>query len=314
MKFWFDKNHMIKKDSMIGILIISLFLLAIIVNQNPKPTKTDTTPTQTSLFPKDGIAILDLYGPIAFPQYSNGYMPMAANLTLEQLEQIRQDSYVKGLLIRINSPGGTVAASQEIYNSIKRIKKELNIPVVAQIGDVGASGAYYAALGADTIFANPGSLVGSIGVIIGNLSIHKLAEKHGIDYKVYKSGPYKDLLSMWRPSHEDEETLLQHVIDNVYEQFKQAFIESRQLTEKNASKLAQGQIYTGLQALDNQMIDQIGGYQDAITYLGELTKLGKNPHIIKKTNYGWKGIMNLLNNTLNVKHPYQLTNTIPTLY
>ncbi|MAQ64735.1 signal peptide peptidase SppA [bacterium] len=304
---------MIKKDSIIGILIISLFLLAIIVNQQPKPIQKETTPSQASLFPKDGIAILDLYGPIAFPQYSNNYMPMAANLTLEQLENIRQDSHVKGLLIRINSPGGTVAASQEIYNSIKRIKEELKIPVVAQIGDVGASGAYYAALGADTIFANPGSLVGSIGVIIGNLSIHKLAEKHGIDYKVYKSGPYKDLLSMWRPSNEDEDELLQHVIDNVYDQFKKAFIQSRKITNETASKLAQGQIYTGLQALDHQMIDKIGGYHDALSYIGELTNLGKNPHIIKKSNYGWKGIMNLLNSSFQLKLPYQLTN-MPTLY
>tara|TARA_Y100000591_G_scaffold332430_1_gene369707 strand:- start:95 stop:1006 length:912 start_codon:yes stop_codon:yes gene_type:complete len=302
---------MIKKDSVIGVLVISLFLAAIILNQNPKPVETEK-PNQTTLFPKNGIAIIDLYGPIAFPQYSNDYMPMAANLTLEQLDQIRQDTYVKGLLIRINSPGGTVAASQEIYNAIKRIKSELNIPIVAQIGDIGASGAYYAALGADTIFANPGSLVGSIGVIIGNLSIHKLAEKHGVDYKVYKSGPYKDLLSMWRPASDSEDTLLQDVIDNVYDQFKQAFIESRKISHKKATQLAQGQIYTGLQALDHDMIDKIGGYHDALTYIGELTKLGKNPHIIKKSNYGWKGIVNLLNSSIQTKIPFQATQ-IPTL-
>ena len=302
---------MIKKDSVIGVLVISLFLAAIILNQNPKPVETEK-PNQTTLFPKNGIAIIDLYGPIAFPQYSNDYMPMAANLTLEQLDQIRQDTYVKGLLIRINSPGGTVAASQEIYNAIKRIKSELNIPIVAQIGDIGASGAYYAALGADTIFANPGSLVGSIGVIIGNLSIHKLAEKHGVDYKVYKSGPYKDLLSMWRPASDSEDTLLQDVIDNVYDQFKQAFIESRKISREKATQLAQGQIYTGLQALDHDMIDKIGGYHDALTYIGELTNLGKNPHIIKKSNYGWKGIVNLLNSSIQTKIPFQATQ-IPTL-
>ena len=302
---------MIKKDSVIGVLVISLFLATIILNQNPKPVETEK-PNQTTLFPKNGIAIIDLYGPIAFPQYSNDYMPMAANLTLEQLDQIRQDTYVKGLLIRINSPGGTVAASQEIYNAIKRIKSELNIPIVAQIGDIGASGAYYAALGSDTIFANPGSLVGSIGVIIGNLSIHKLAEKHGIDYKVYKSGPYKDLLSMWRPASDSEDTLLQDVIDNVYDQFKQAFIESRKISHEKATQLAQGQIYTGLQALDHDMIDKIGGYHDALTYIGELTNLGKNPHIIKKSNYGWKSIVNLLNSSIQTKIPFQTTQ-IPTL-
>jgi protease-4 len=304
---------MFKKESIFGIAVISLFLMAIILNLKPAPIEKESKSTQTLLFAKDGIAVLDLYGPIAFPQSSNAYMPMAADLTLEQLNDIRQDTHVKGLLIRINSPGGTVAASQEIYNAIKTIKAERNIPIVAQIGDVGASGAYYAALGADTIFANSGSLVGSIGVIIGNISIHKLAEKHGVDYNVYKSGPYKDLLSMWRPAREDEEQLLQHVIDDVYEQFKQAFKDSRKLSENQAKKLAQGQIYTGLQALDHNMIDKIGSYHDALNFVGEQANLGKNPHVIKKSHQGLKGFMSLLNSSFQIKLPYQLTN-MPTLY
>ena len=117
----------------------------------------------------------------------------------------------------------------------------------------------------------------------------------------------KDLLSMWRPASDSEDTLLQDVIDNVYDQFKQAFIESRKISREKATQLAQGQIYTGLQALDHDMIDKIGGYHDALTYIGELTNLGKNPHIIKKSNYGWKGIVNLLN--IQIKNRLEILET-----
>jgi len=250
---------------------------------------------------------LDLYGPISFPQYSSSIFPVGANLTLSQLRSIKENSNVKGLLIRINSPGGTVGASQEIYESIKSIKQEMNIPVVAQIGDVGASGAYYAALGADTIFANPGSLVGSIGVIIGNISIYKLAEKHGVEFDAYKSGPYKDILSMWRPSTKEEEKLLQSVVDDVFSQFQKAFVESRKITQAEADRLAQGQIYSGLQALENNLIDKIGGYNDALQYIGELTGLGKNPTIISTYTNNWRDMVSILNNTFNMtlRNPIQ---------
>lgn len=287
------------KESLIGIFIVGLFLVAIFMNVDSKEPYNESQLSSQSIFPKKSIAVVELYGPIAFPQYSTTLMPTGANIILEQLYKIKEDKDIKGLVIRINSPGGTVAASQEIYAAIRAAKQALNIPVVAQIGDVGASGAYYAALGADTIFANSGSLVGSIGVIIGNLSIDDFAKKHGIDYNVYKSGQYKDILSMWRQPTESEQELLQDVIDNVFEQFKQAFIESRKISEEQASFLAQGQIFTGVQALDHQMVDRIGGYQDALTYIGELTGLGPNPHITYKVSYGWMDMFNIINNSFN---------------
>ena len=284
-----------KKESLIGTLIIVVFIFSALLTQSPSKQTQDHSPSP-SLFAKNGIAIIDINGPISFPAYSSTVFPAGADLILSQLTEIKKDSHVKGLLVRINSPGGTVGASQEIYNAIKTIKTERNIPVIAQIGDVGASGGYYAALGCDTIFANPGSLVGSIGVILGNISIEDLSEKYGIDYEVYKSGPYKDLLSMWRNTNADEADLLQTLVNNVHEQFKNAFMQSRQLSAQNAATLAQGQIFTGEQALNENIIDQLGGYQDALIYIGNKAGLGDSPHIITKYKSTWSNVVNLLNN------------------
>ena len=288
---------MIKRESVFGSIIIILFIVSLFFSTNSSQQETSSFSSSPTLFSKKGIAIVDIYGPISFPQYSTNFIPAGANLTLSQLAQIRQDKHVKGLILRINSPGGTVGASQEIYHAIKKIKEENNIPIVAQIGDVGASGAYYAALGADTIFANPGSLVGSIGVIIGNVSIDEFAQKYGLDYNVYKSGAYKDILSMWRESSSQEKELLQNLVDNVFEQFQADFIDSRKISKKEAQDVSQGQIYTGLQALDLNLIDKVGGYEDALTYIGELTGLGKNPPVINKYNNPLMDVVNVLNNS-----------------
>mgnify|MGYP003972618863 CR=1 FL=1 len=292
---------MIKRESIFGSIIIFLFVLSLFFSGDNTSQDSTRFKKSSTLFSKKGIAVVDIYGPISFPQYSTNLIPAGANLTLSQLTQIRQDDNVKGLILRINSPGGTVGASQEIYHAIKKIKDEKNIPIVAQIGDVGASGAYYAALGADTIFSNPGSLVGSIGVIIGNVSIDEFAQKYGLDYNVYKSGAYKDILSMWRESSKQEKELLQNLVDNVFEQFQADFIDSRKISKKDAEKVSQGQIYTGLQALELNLIDKIGGYEDSLVYIGELTGLGANPTIINKYNNPWMDVVNMLNNSFNAR-------------
>jgi protease IV len=291
----------IKRESIFGSIIIFLFVLSLFFSGDNTSQDSTRFKKSSTLFSKKGIAVVDIYGPISFPQYSTNLIPAGANLTLSQLTQIRQDDNVKGLILRINSPGGTVGASQEIYHAIKKIKDEKNIPIVAQIGDVGASGAYYAALGADTIFSNPGSLVGSIGVIIGNVSIDEFAQKYGLDYNVYKSGAYKDILSMWRESSKQEKELLQNLVDNVFEQFQADFIDSRKISKKDAEKVSQGQIYTGLQALELNLIDKIGGYEDSLVYIGELTGLGANPTIINKYNNPWMDVVNMLNNSFNAR-------------
>ncbi len=293
------------RDTLLGIGIIAAFIIASFISIQPRGEQDAAVTSSNRLFQKNGIAVVDIFGGIAFSQAPSYFGPVGADSVLKQLNSIKKNKHVKGLIVRVNSPGGTVGASQEIYRTIQDVKKELNIPVVAQIGDVGASGGYYAALGADTIFANPGSLVGSIGVILGNLDIQELAKKHGVDMQVYKSGPYKDLLSMWRPSSEQEKAMLQDLVDDVYLQFETAFIESRKISKRSAKKLAQGQIYTGKQALKHDMIDKLGGYNDAITYIGELTGLGTDPHIISTKERDWAGVVNMINSALTMKWPVE---------
>ena len=134
-------------------------------------------------------------------------------------------------------------------------------------------------------------------MIIGNVSIDEFAQKYGLDYNVYKSGAYKDILSMWRESSSQEKELLQNLVDNVFEQFQADFIDSRKISKKEAQEVSQGQIYTGLQALDLNLIDKVGGYEDALTYIGELTGLGKNPPVINKYNNPLMDVVNVLNNS-----------------
>lgn len=303
---------MIKRESIAGLIIIVLFAISLMVHRQPPASSPDAGISSPAFFPKDGIAVLDLFGPLSFPQFNNSFVPSGAHLVLNQLTQIEKDSHVKGLIVRINSPGGTVGASQEIYQALQRIKASRNIPIFAQIGDIGASGAYYAALGADTIYANSGSLVGSIGVIMGNLSIERFGDQYGIDYQVYKSGEYKDLLSMWRPPSNAEKQLLQGVIDDVYLQFQAALIDSRKFSKRHAESVSQGQIYTGNQALELDLIDTVGTYHDALTAIGELTGLGKTPHIISKSYYHWTDFMTVINSKWNTSFFTQFT-SIPEL-
>lgn len=281
------------RQTLIGLALIILFVVAIIIHPTQTPNSSSSkSASQSTLFQKPGIAVVELFGPISFDIYSSNALPSGADAVLNQLKDIEEDDQVKGLLLRINSPGGTVGASQELYHALLRIKAEKKIPIYAQIGDVGASGAYYAALAADKIYANPGSLVGSIGVILGNVNITELAKKYGIDYNVYKSGPYKDLLSMWRNSSESEEKLLQKLVDNVHQQFTSTFISARKLKPSQGKKLAQGQIFTGEQAKSLKIIDEVGGYATALSDIGEKTGLGKNPAIISKSKPHWKDLLN----------------------
>lgn len=285
-----------RRESLVVTLLSALFLLSIFIGlwgQLSNHHSKKTAGQASQFLKKGGIGILSISGPISFSS-GNGMMPSTGPGTsslLQELSELEKDPKVKALIIRINSPGGTVGASQELFTALLRFKEKKKVPVVASIGDIGASGAYYAALAADTIFANPGSLVGSIGVIMGNIDVSKLAEKHGVGFKIFKSGPYKDLLSMWRPSSENEKQLLQALIDSVYTQFLNALIDQRPLNKKQAEKMAQGQIFTGEQAQSNQLVDELGGLHEAIAFTGKLANLGDEPVLIKKSKRSFYDVL-----------------------
>lgn len=274
-------------------------------------TKTQTQDVSgTSSFSSNNqIAVVDLYGPIAFSSGTSMF-PSGAEATIKELKMIREDKDVKAVILRINSPGGTVGASQEIYDQLNKLKAELDIPIIASVGDIGASGAYYAALAADDIFANPGSLVGSIGVIMGNINFSQLAEKYGVDFDVYKSGKFKDTLSGWRTSNDEEEALLQGLVDNVHQQFVSALMEEREISEEQADEIAQGQVFSGEQALEETLIDHIGSFDDAVTYAAKVTGIPGKPRIISKRRKGFQDVFQSFGKEFGLR---QFFNTTPTL-
>lgn len=294
-----------KKETWIIFLILVLFAVAIGL------TRQENKDRGSSSFSSDNqIAVVDLYGPIAFSAKTSLLSTGGADGTLAELKQIRVDKDVKAVILRINSPGGTVGASQELFDQIQKIKADLNIPVIASIGDIGASGAYYAALGADEIFANPGSLVGSIGVIMGSVNFSQLAEKYGVNFNVYKSGQYKDSLSGWRDSSPAEEKLLQGLVDNVYHQFVAVLVENRPITQDQAENIAQGQVFSGEQALAASLIDHVGSFDDVVMYTAKKAGIVGQPKLISKQGKGLQSLFSFLERDFGLR---QLFNVAPVI-
>jgi protease IV len=185
---------------------------------------------------------------------------------VDQIKKYRKDSRVKAIILRIDSPGGGTAASQEIYREVQRtvpLKK-----VVASMGNVAASGGYYVALAANKIVANPATLTGSIGVIMELSNIKELLNKIGISREAVKSGPFKDIGSPVREMKPEERQLLEAVIKNVHQQFIEVVIRGRRLSREQVEKIADGRIFTGEQARDLGLVDELGSFEDAV----ELTK------------------------------------------
>ncbi len=179
----------------------------------------------------------------------------------EDIDHFRTDKSIHAIVVRIDSPGGGVAASQELYTCIRRARERK--PVVVSMGGVAASGGYYAALGADTIVANPGTTTGSIGVIMELTRFGELLDKIGIEMESITSGEFKDAGAPYRDITRSEREYFQGYIDDAYEQFLEALITERGLEEEQARELANGRVYTGRQAQEFGLIDVLGDMHDA---------------------------------------------------
>jgi len=208
---------------------------------------------------------------------------------LANLKRYVDDRNVKGILLRIDSPGGAVAPSQEIYSEIRKIHEAGKKKVVASFGNVAASGAYYVASAADRIISNPGSLTGSIGVIMELTNIRGLLDKIGVDSYVIKSGEFKDVGSITRPMSERERQLIQGVIDDVYMQFVEDVAKGRKMDVEKVKQIANGSIFSGRQALGLGLVDQLGTFRDAVKLLAELSDIEGEPRLIyeKKEGPSW---------------------------
>jgi protease IV len=224
----------------------------------------------------DKIAVIDLTGVISYegddPSNAEG---MVGDIK-DQLDQAVADKHVKAIVVRIDSPGGEVVASDAIYRALADVRDDTNhvVRVIAFIETVGASGAYYAAMGTDYIVANELSITGSIGVIMQTFNFRQLMDKIGVQAYTFKSGAMKDILNPTREPTEAEKKLVQDLIMEVYNKFVGIVSEERDIDlDKLKNGLADGRIYSGLQAKQAGLIDEVGYFEDAIDAAKELAKI-----------------------------------------
>lgn len=215
----------------------------------------------------DKIAIVEIRGVIA---QSSGI--------IEEIHQYLEDDGVKAIILRIDSPGGGVGPSQEIHREIIKVKEKKKI--VTSMGSVAASGGYYIACASDLIVANPGTITGSIGVLMEFTNIEELFKKIGIKGVVLKSGEHKDIGSPFREMTPEEKMIIQEVIDNVHQQFIKAVAEGRKLDPLKVTQIADGRILTGEQAKQLGLVDQIGNLDDAIDATAKLVGIEGKPDIL----------------------------------
>jgi protease-4 len=215
----------------------------------------------------DKVLLIDLTGVLAeepvFTLESRPQVPLLARVR-EELEKAEEDDRVRAVVLRINSPGGTVTASDILHHEITRFKARRKIPVVASILDVGASGGYYVALAADHIVAHPTTVTGSIGVLMLTVNSGGLLEKIGVSASYIKSGEFKDMGSPFRSLRPEERALFQDLIDRLYGRFVELVARSRKLDEARVRAIADGRVHTAGEALGLGLIDRIGYLEDAI--------------------------------------------------
>jgi protease IV len=192
---------------------------------------------------------------------------------MEKLNHIKEDNSIKGVILRVNSPGGGVVESAEIHDKLLEIQNEAKKPIYISMGSMAASGGYYISAGAKKIFASPETLTGSLGVIMESINYGGLAEKYGVDFVTIKSGEYKDIMSPTREMTEDERQILQSMINNSYEGFVKVISEGRKMSTEEVKNLADGRIYDGRQALELNLIDGFGYLEDVIEQMKKDEKL-----------------------------------------
>ncbi|MDB4470653.1 signal peptide peptidase SppA [Deltaproteobacteria bacterium] len=213
------------------------------------------------------IGVLEVYGTI-----------VDAQKLIEQIDDFRDNNSVKAVVLRIDSPGGGVAPSQEIYAELKRLAEDK--PLIVSMGAVAASGGYYLAIAGERLFANPGSITGSIGVIMAFPDYRDLMGKIGVKTEVVKSGQFKDIGSSTREFTTADRKLLQAMIDDVHSQFVQAISAGRDIPVDRLAPYVDGRIFTGKQALAAGLVDELGTFNDAIDYASKVSGVGENPDLI----------------------------------
>jgi protease IV len=252
-----DKRAAVVLGVIFGGLFLVLFGFMLLAYSAVKGTATGVSlETETTVGAR--IGIVEAKGTIGDAAPSG----VDSDKVVKLLKKYERDDDVKAIVLRVDSPGGAVAPSQEIHDAIKRIKAKKK--VVVSMGGLAASGGYYISAPADRIFAEPGTLTGSIGVIFMHFNVRGLLEWAKVEETTLKSGKYKDTLSPFRPIHETDREEIQNISDDVYGQFVQAVAQGRGLPEARVREIAEGRIYTGKRAKELKLVDELGGLDDAI--------------------------------------------------
>jgi protease-4 len=228
---------------------------------------------------------------------------------VRDLKTHRDNPQVKAVVIRINSPGGVVGPTQELHQALMRVR-EAGKPVVASLGAVAASGGYYTAVAADRIVANPGTLTGSIGVIMQMANVESLFKKVGVDYIVVKAGRYKDVGNFSRAMTTEERRTLQDLLDDVHSQFIDAVAAGRKLQRTEVVRFADGRVFSGVQAKDLHMVDALGSLEDAINEAAKLAGIPSPPGVIRPSRRF--SVMDFVRNQLSFRvGGFSLPPTLP---
>lgn len=240
--------------------------------------KTSNVAAKPGLFRQGAVGVIELSGVI-----------MDSKKLVRRIEKMGESGEVAAVVVRINSPGGAVAPSQEIYEALRALKK----PVVASMGSVAASGGYYVACAAQKVFANPGSITGSIGVIMEFANLSKLYEWAKVKRYSIKTGRFKDAGAEYRDMDPEARALLQGMVDDVLGQFKQAVVAGRKLKPEQVDRVADGRIFSGAQAKRIGLVDELGTMQDAIAEAGRLAKIKGKPevHYPEKAKPRWMDLL-----------------------
>lgn len=264
-----------------GIIIFCAAILitvaaAIIVTYARTPLQPG--PAATGRSSGNTVAVIYLSGQIGFGGSGSLFGVSSTDQTMSDLVRATNDPGLRAVVLRIDSPGGSPAASQELNAQVKRLRAS-GKKVVASCGDTAASGAYYTAVAADKIVADPSTLTGSIGVIATVPNLQDLYAKIGYKEQVFKSGPHKDMMSPSRPVTPDEANIMQGIIDDTYAQFVQAVADGRKLPADRVRQLADGRVYTGAQAQQLGLVDELGGLYEAEALAARLAGID-HPNVV----------------------------------
>ncbi len=228
------------------------------------------------------IGVVEIKGPIR-----------SSDTIVNWIRKLRKDSNVKAILLRINSPGGSVGPTQEILDALKRTR-EAGKPIVASFASVAASGGYYVSLAADKIVSNPGTVTGSIGVIAEFPIVDDLLKRLGVEFEIIKTGKYKDSGTPFRKMEKDEREVIQNILSDIYEQFVEEVSRSRGLDIDSVKKLADGRIFSGRMAFRAGLVDTLGSFEDAVDILKKLAGIKGDPRLLYRKSRRRFSLVDLL--------------------